>query len=169
MNNYHQLLILYFLVLFSSNLFGQDNTVISYGMHSSKFIEILNNTDLNAPYLVTTNHTNYKNELMCMLVEKNESEILSIIKTKGFYSFIVTKDNCIGHPKTDSDILLALSNFRQNLPENIPYTASIINEDNYLGDSCRSENWLFNNTKGASSKMTVLFINNQITNILISL
>lgn len=121
------------------------------------------------PYPVTVNHDKYKNQFMKMLIQKKYPQIISIVKTKAFKSvWDYTKPVKI-LLKSDSSIMAALTKLRNNLPDDIPITANYIYEERIFADKFRYESWIFTNTKGTSSQLTVIFTNGQITNILITI
>jgi hypothetical protein len=159
---------LFAIILISTSAISQKVKYDSANL-TSIILDAFNDPALSQPYAVTANHDKYKNQLMRMLIQKKYPEILSIIKTKAFSSLIVSYNSGINRPKSDSAIVAALTQFRSNLPKDIPLTANSIKEERIFADFSRDESWRFTNKKGDYSRMTVMFTNGQITNILITL
>ena len=162
------LIFLFAIVLISTSAISQRVKYDSANLRSV-ITNALNDMTLSEPYAVTANHDKYKNQLMRMLIQKKYPEILSIIRTKAFSSLIVCYNSGKNRPKSDSAIVAALTQFRSNLPKDIPLTANKINEERIFADFSREETWKFTNTKGDYSMMKVMFTNGQITNIVITL
>ncbi len=130
---------------------------------------VLKDPALSAPYQTTVNHDGYKNEIMKVFVQEDYQTILDICKTKGFSKFMVVKDKSYIFPASESEILTSIKEFKKSLPDNISQTADSIVEETLLGDNSRSETWNYTNKKGQKVRMTVMFINGQITNILVTI
>ena len=158
----------FFVVTISAQALSQKVKYDSASL-SNEFSNFFNDSTAYPSYPVTANHDNFKNQLMKMLMQKKYPQIISIVKTKAFKSVWGYTGPIKTLLKSDSSIIAALTNIRSNLPKDIPLTANHIYEERIFADKLRYESWTFTNIKGASSQLTVIFTNGQITNILIGI
>ena len=158
-------LLIIFLV---SSSFSQ--TVENYKDLKKLVSDILSDPILNKPYETTTDHQEFKKRGMELVIDRKYDTILNICNTKRFSSFmVILNEDSIIRPTSDSERLEYLDAFRKSLPREININPDIINESYLLGDHSRGETWSFINNKGEISRMTVMFINGQITTFLFTL
>lgn len=158
------------IVLISNPLFAQSIPALSKEnklMIQQAVNSVLSDPTLNSPRPSWANHDSLNNRMLDLIMNGYESILLKARNTKGFSAIMLMKNSRYFDLNQTDSIKKALHSLRRSFGERKYFYPDRISIDTLLGDVSRVEVWETKFVNSMKTEFTILFINHQLTNILI--